>query len=100
MLPLFNISDRQMQMLQTQWKAQIDPVLVKPQNLSLILPNVQLQVGTNVINHRLGSKLQGWNITRQRGPANIYDNQDSNQSPELTLVLVSDAIVNINLEVF
>lgn len=85
---------------QNRWASVIEPVISNPANNSLLLKNVVLASGTNVINHRLGRKLQGWVIVRKRGPAAIYDNQDGNQIPELTLVLVSDAAVTVDLEVF
>jgi len=86
--------------MQTQWAAIIQPLLNSSQNDSTILKNIQLKAGTNTINHGLGQKLEGWKPTRVRGPATIYDTQDSNQNPQLTLVLVSSAAVVIDLEVF
>lgn len=83
-----------------KWGSILDPIVANPVNNSLLLKNVPLIIGTNVINHRLGRNLQGWNIVRKRAAASIYDNQDSNQMSNLTLVLVSDTIVSIDLEVF
>lgn len=85
---------------QTQWAQQIDPILARPANQSNILPNVKLTTGTNAVNHLLGRKLQGWNPVRIRSAATFYDQQDSNQHPELTLILISSADVVIDLEVF
>lgn len=87
-------------MMQTKWASIINPVINNAPNKSIILENVVLINGTTIVNHLLGRALQGWKIVRQRGPANIYDNQDSNQMPQLTLVLVSDALVSCNIEVF
>ncbi len=86
--------------MQTKWAAIINPVTTNPSNQRSILKNVKLITGTNVINHGLGQKLQGWNPVRIRSAATFYDQQDSNQMPELTLVLVSSADVTIDLEVF
>jgi hypothetical protein len=86
--------------MQTTWAQQINPILENPLVKGLILPNIALAIGTNVINHKLGRKLQGYYITRKRAAAQIYDQQDSNQTPQLTLVLVSDAVVTIDLAVF
>lgn len=84
-----------------QWKSQLDPILAKESNLPVFLVNVSLKAGIdNVINHKLGRKLTGWKITRQRQSAIIYDNQDSNQKPDLTLILLTNADVSIDLEVF
>jgi hypothetical protein len=86
--------------MQTQWASAIEPVLNNPTNMSNLLSNIQLSTGTNVINHKLGRKLRGWIPTRIRAAALIFDDQDSNQHPELTLILVSSAPCVIDLEVF
>ncbi len=99
-LPIFYTEDKDLQLLQTGWSTQLNPVLSNPSLKSIILPNIVLAIGSNVINHRLGRKLQGYRVVRQRALASLYDNQDSNQSPALTLILVSDAVVTIDLEVF
>lgn len=100
MLTQFQSDDRVMQMLQNSWASVIDPVISRPQNQSLILENVHLIIGTNTINHKLGRKLQGWKLVRQKALASIYDLQDANPMPELTLKLVSNAVVTVNIEVF
>lgn len=84
----------------TKWAAQLNPILKNPTVNNLLLKNIQLSTGVNVINHKLSRKLQGWNPTRIRSAATFYDQQDTNQTPELTLVLVSSADVIIDLEVF
>lgn len=86
--------------MQTTWASAIDPVINNPIINGLILQNISLTTGTNVINHKLGRKLQGWYITRVRSSVTIYDTQDSNQTPELTLILVASAPATINLAVF
>ena len=85
---------------QNRWAAILNPIIANPINNSIILKNVALAVGVNVINHRLGRNLQGWNPTRIRAAAVIYDQQDTNQTPQLTLVLNSSAAVVVDLMVF
>lgn len=87
-------------LMQTQWSQAIDPVISNPTNNTSILKNISLVTGANVVNHRLGHPLQGWQVIRQRAAASIYDTQDSNQTPQLTLNLVSSAPVVVDLEVF
>jgi hypothetical protein len=99
-LPIFQTSSKDLSLLQTNWAQQLNPIIEKPTNQSNILKSVSLTTGTNVINHLLGRTLQGWKIVRQRALATIYDNQDNNQSPQITLFLVSSANVSIDLEVF
>lgn len=98
-LPIFKSSDQNLMLMQSSWTSQLNPLLSNPSNNTSILKNVQLISGTNTINHLLGKKLQGYRIIRQRALANIYDAQDSNQSPQLTLVLISDAPVSVDIEV-
>lgn len=99
-LPIFQTSSKDLSLLQTNWAMQINPVLQIPLNSGMILQNVSLVSGSNTINHKLGKKLQGWFIVRQRAAAEVYDLQDSNLYPELTLILNSNASVNVNLFVF
>jgi len=86
--------------LQDNIKTTTDPLTVNIQNDSTILTSISLATGSNIINHTLGRTLSGYNIVRQRALANIYDNQDHNKSPNLTLILISSAPVVIDLEVF
>ena len=99
-LPQFPSDDRTLQMLQTRWKSILEPLLANPANNSSILKSVVLASGANTINHLLGRKLQGWKVVRQRSAATVYDTQDSNQTPELTLKLVASANVTVDIEVF
>jgi hypothetical protein len=87
-------------MLQVKWASILNPLLGNPSNNASVLKNVALVTGTNVVNTLLGRTLQGWSIVRQRGPASFYDMQDTNQSPSLTLVLVSSADVSVDILVF
>lgn len=87
-------------LLQTTWAALIDPIIGRQQNQSNILSSVSLVSGSNTVNHLLGRKLQGWKIVLQGAAASIYDTQATNQTPELTLILVSDNPVTVSLEVF
>lgn len=86
--------------MQTTWATQLDPIIKSPVTNPTILKNVPLVVGSNTINHKLGKALQGWQISRQRGPAAIYDLQDANPYPTLTLTLVSSAVVSVDLVVW
>lgn len=86
--------------MQNTWATQLDPVIANPTVNNLVLKNISLVTGTNVINHKLGRVLQGWKPTRIRASATMYDTQDTNQTPQLTLVLVASAPVVVDLEVF
>lgn len=99
-LTIFQDPNKNFMLQQNSWARVLNPILIKPQNSSSILAKVLLVTGSNVINHKLGAKLQGWNIVRQRAEASIYDDQDNNPMPNLTLILVSTADVSVDLEVF
>lgn len=67
----------------------------------LLLKNVDLLTGSvNIINHKLERKPNGWFIVRKRGTADVWDEQDGNNKPELTLLLNSSANVNVDLWIF
>lgn len=101
LLPQFQSDDRVFNQMQQQWASQLNTLLKNPSLQSSILQSIQLSSGDNTINHKLGKKLTGWRIIRQRGVAsNFYDKQDDNPRPELTLILNSSAAVSVDLEVF
>ena len=87
-------------LMQTKWAGILNPLLGNPSLQSSILTGIALVSGSNVINHQLGRKLVGWRIIRIRASATIYDLQDTNTMPELTLLLHASADVTIDLEVF
>lgn len=99
-IPKMQTESREINQLQQYIAQALNPILSNPENLGTITTNVQLVAGTNVVNHGLGKKLQGWSIVRKRSAAGIYDNQDSNPNPAKTLILVSDAAVSIDLYCF
>lgn len=84
-------------MMQTKWKSQLDPVLANPMTNISILKNVQLKSGSNVINHLLGQMQQGWILTDIQGAATVYRGAPFN---EFTLTLISSADVTVNIGVF
>ena len=96
-LPLFKNNDSAFQLMQTQWKAQLDPLLAQPIGSPGFLQNIQLIPGPNVINHRLGRVQQGWFIVDINAVATIYRSQPFNK---LTLTLWADAECIVSLMVF
>lgn len=85
------------QLAQDRWASEINPILQFPPNNGLLLKNVSLKTGVNVINHLLGRTQQGYSFTDQDAAANIHRNAPFNN---LTLTLTSDADVTISLWVF
>jgi hypothetical protein len=99
-LPQFQNDDKDFQMMQNRWASILNPVINNALNNGSILSAIPLATGTNVINHLLSRKLQGWSIVRINAAATIYDTQDSNPTPNQTLVLVASAPCTVSLEVF
>ncbi len=99
-LPIFKDTNTFFQMMQAKWASILNPVLANPLVSSNILANVTIKTGTNSIPHLLQRPLQGWFIVGIDGPATIYDQQKSNQTPALTLKLVSSADCVVQLAVF
>lgn len=89
-----------LQQMQNTWASQLNPLLATPIIDGNLLEGIDISSGSNVVNHKLGRKLRGWIIVRIDGVAVIYDTQATNQTPELTLTLTSDAAVTVSLWVF
>jgi hypothetical protein len=96
-LPIFQSATRELQMLQTQWASQLNPVLANPLTDPLIIKNVSLASGANVINHKLQRMQQGWILSDITASATIYRSQPFN---DLTLTLTSSAPCTVSLVVY
>jgi len=99
-LPIIITKIQELILMQNRWSAILNVMLGNPSLQCSILNNVALVDGTTVVNHLLGRNLQGWRIIGNNAGAVIYDKQASNQTPQLTLVLVSSAACTVQLEVF
>jgi len=96
-LPYIKTQDQAVNILQTQWKQQLDPVLANPVTNPNFLTGVKLANGVNTINHLLGRTQQGWVITDVNFPATIYRSKPFNAT---TLTLTSSAACVVNLLVY
>ncbi len=96
-LPKFYDANQPLMLMQSSWKSQLDPVLANPMNDILILKNISLINGVNVINHLLGRLMQGWILIDVNGAATIYR---SAPLSDKTLTLTSSAIVTVSIGVF
>ncbi len=67
----------------------------------VLLKEIALDSTTiNNIEHKLGRKLLGWTIVRQRASAIIWDTQDANIIPGSFLALNCSANVTVDIWVF
>jgi hypothetical protein len=102
-LPKFNVintRDADLSTVQRNLVRVLQPVFNTPTLGGNLLTSQTLATGANSINHGLGRNLNGWQIVRQRASANIWDSQDSNQTPNLTLALNSSAPVVVDIYCF
>ena len=66
-----------------------------------IVKNVELLSASTVkVSHKLGRALLGWTIIRQRASSIVWDLQDANKTPNLTLDLKCSADVTVDIWVF
>lgn len=98
-LPQFQSELDQFTMMQNAWAGILNPVIKNPILYGRIL-NASLNVGDNTINHLLGRATQGWFLVGNNAVVNLYDKQSTNQMKNLTLILNSDAVANVNIYVF
>jgi len=106
MARLFKVqtTDRIVNQLQDNIAKLLEPTATTVQDSPLlagkILEKVDLTSGPNTIRHTLGRPLKGWFIVRRRASATVYDTQDSNDTPQVTLLLTASANVTVDLYVF
>ena len=86
--------------LLTKWSATLNPLIASPLATPVLLSDVALLAGTNVINHTLGAKLRGYIVVMNSASATFYDSQNTNPTPALTLILNASAKTTVSLLVF
>lgn len=84
----------------TQWSATLNPLLQSPLSNAVLLKGILLASGDNTINHTLGAPLQGYLVVMNSASTTFYDKQNTNPSPERTLVLNASGITTVSLLVF
>ena len=99
-LTKFHTAFQDVNLLQSSWASELDPVIAQPITKAVTLTKVSLVAGVNHINHKLQRNLQGWLIVRKRSTADVWDSQDSNSQPQLTLTLNASASVIVDLMVY
>jgi hypothetical protein len=79
----------------------LEPIINKVILDGILHEKVQLIAGSTInLEHKLGRKLKGWIITRQRGASMIWDDQDFNTNTQKTLNLNCASDVCIDIWVF
>ena len=88
------------ELARNKWSSELNPIIANPIVNGSILQNITLVSGLNVINHKLGQNLLGYVVIMKSANVAIYDSQTKNQTPQLTLQLISSGPAVINLYVF
>lgn len=78
----------------------LNPIVANPITQGRLINGVKVTTGTNVINHGLGEKLQGYIVVMNNANVTFYDTQQTNPRPDLTLNLVASGAATISLYVF
>lgn len=99
-IPLVVTQDKDLNLFQTQLGSALQPVLANPINLGVQLTKIALASGQTTVPTTLNRNLQGWFLTRVRASATIWDSQDSNPTPNQTLILNSTAATVVDLWVY
>lgn len=95
-LPYFQSTNKDLQLLQTSWISRINPVLKNPISNGILIEQL-LILGSNIVNHRLGRKPQGYIVVDQDASATFFRSAPFN---DLTLALDSSANVTVRLYIF
>jgi len=95
-----NVSDQNLNRVQDNVAKALAPLTSNDLLNRRLLTNISLASGDNKVAHGLGRPLKGWSVVRQRASATIYDKQDANTTPDLTLTLNASGAVVVDLEVF
>jgi hypothetical protein len=98
-LPIFKSQDQSLNLLQTQWGTQLNPVIGNPLVSGVLQKNIKLVPGVNAVNHMLSRNLQGYIITGMHGNfTQIYDTTST--QPSLILNLNSSVAATIDIYCF
>lgn len=98
LLPQFQSSNTQFQLMQSKWASIINPIISLPLNNGpSLVKNITITTGNNVINHKLGRTPIGWIVIDQNANIDLYRNNEFN---DLTLTLNSTGAAIISLLVF
>ena len=88
------------ELARTKWAATLNALLGNPVVSGLLINDITVVPGANVINHKLGRKIQGYIVTMNSASVTFYDSQSTNQMPDLTLVLNASGNATISLYCF
>lgn len=97
-LPIFLDPLKNFIQLQTNWAKFLNPIIGNTVVNGIVLKDLSLSTGDNVISHLLQRNIQGYFVVDQNAAAQFY--RKASSQPTLTLILNSSANVVISLYVF
>lgn len=97
-LPIIFDAIKNFSQFQTKWASFINPILGNPLVNGIILKDLSLSTGDNVISHLLQRNIQGYFVVDQNAAAQFY--RKASSQPTLTMTLNSSANVTVSLYVF
>ena len=100
--PNVTVTDKNINDVQNNIAQCLNQITNKDQLDSVIIKNIVLFPGVvNNVSHNLSRTLQGWYVVRTHGSYNqVWDNQDANPSPNLTVWLLTPIQVTVDLLCF
>lgn len=96
-LPYFQSIIQPLNLLQTQWRSILNPVLALPLLQGIQLTQVKLISGANVINTQLQRNQQGWFLTDIDADVTVYRSAPFNN---LTLTLTASGACIVSIWVY
>jgi nitrate/nitrite-specific signal transduction histidine kinase len=98
--PKANYEQRVVNTIQDNLAGPLRELASKPHNDSQLIENINLILGTTLVQHKLGRKVRGFYVVDQNASATIF--RDTASTADLTkyLPLTSSAITRVCLVVF
>lgn len=95
------VIDQDLNAVQTNIQEYVEPLTDNPILDGVLIQNITLTAGTSTpVKHKLGRKPLGWVVVRKRAESTVWDTQDNNELPTLTLELDCSANVTVDLWIF
>lgn len=96
-LPQIQDKNQNFQLLQNKWSSILNPLIANPLSSALILDNVQLVTGFNIVPHKLGRVPQGWFITDIDAAVGVFRAKPFNPD---TISLTTNGACTISLAIY
>ena len=81
-----NHDDEAINRVQDHLTKTLDPLVASPLNGAVLVKNVVLKSGVNVVPHNLGRRPNGWSLARLRAALTVFDQLDT-QTEDPTKVI-------------